>query len=666
MREGKQDFMAEDRRELSEQEQFRLDKLLALEAAGELPFTITKSAQDTHSSQITENFDDCEGKTVCVAGRIMSKRGMGKVSFVDLQDRAGRIQIFSKIDKLGEESYKAWQNLDIGDLVEVTGEVFRTQRGEISIRNAAYKLLAKSLRPLPEKFHGLQDTDTRYRKRYLDLIVNPAVQDTFIKRSKIISIFRRELDKLDYIEVETPLLNVIAGGATARPFVTHHNALDMDLFLRISPELYLKRLIIGGLERVYEIGRNFRNEGIDVRHNPEFTMIELYQAYTDYHGMMDMAEHLITTACQEVNGTLKISYDGCDLDLTPPFRRLSMNDAIKETCGVDFYQVKDVEKARQLAIEHKLEDLKDTMGKGDIMNLFFEQKCEALLIQPTFIYDYPIEISPLTKKKPGHPDIVERFELFIHGMEFGNAYSELNDPRDQRERFAAQLKKRTEGDDEANIPDEDYVEAMEYGLPPTGGLGIGIDRVVMLLTNNSSIRDVLLFPTMKPLDTPKDKNGVQKSEEAATVETASEEAPAVNANDPSMPIFDAKKPDFNSLVIEPLFEDLVDFETFSKSDFRAVKVKDCVAVPKSKKLLQFTLDDGTGTDRTILSGIHAYYEPEQLIGKTCIAITNLPPRKMMGINSCGMLISAVHKEGEEEKLHLLMVDPSIPAGAKLY
>ncbi len=666
MREGKQDFMAEDRRELSEQEQFRLDKLLALEAAGELPFTITKSAQDTHSSQITENFDACEGKTVCVAGRIMSKRGMGKVSFVDLQDRAGRIQIFSKIDKLGEESYKAWQNLDIGDLVEVTGEVFRTQRGEISIRNAAYKLLAKSLRPLPEKFHGLQDTDTRYRKRYLDLIVNPAVQDTFIKRSKIISIFRRELDKLDYIEVETPLLNVIAGGATARPFVTHHNALDMDLFLRISPELYLKRLIIGGLERVYEIGRNFRNEGIDVRHNPEFTMIELYQAYTDYHGMMDMAEHLITTACQEVNGTLKISYDGCDLDLTPPFRRLSMNDAIKETCGVDFYQVKDVEEARQLAIEHKLEDLKDTMGKGDIMNLFFEQKCEALLIQPTFIYDYPIEISPLTKKKPGHPDIVERFELFIHGMEFGNAYSELNDPRDQRERFAAQLKKRTEGDDEANIPDEDYVEAMEYGLPPTGGLGIGIDRVVMLLTNNSSIRDVLLFPTMKPLDTPKDKNGVQKSEEAATVETASEEAPAVNANDPSMPIFDAKKPDFNSLVIEPLFEDLVDFETFSKSDFRAVKVKDCVAVPKSKKLLQFTLDDGTGTDRTILSGIHAYYEPEQLIGKTCIAITNLPPRKMMGINSCGMLISAVHKEGEEEKLHLLMVDPSIPAGAKLY
>lgn len=658
--------MAEDRRELSEQEQFRLDKLLALEAAGELPFTITKSAQDTHSSQITENFDDCEGKTVCVAGRIMSKRGMGKVSFVDLQDRAGRIQIFSKIDKLGEESYKAWQNLDIGDLVEVTGEVFRTQRGEISIRNAAYKLLAKSLRPLPEKFHGLQDTDTRYRKRYLDLIVNPAVQDTFIKRSKIISIFRRELDKLDYIEVETPLLNVIAGGATARPFVTHHNALDMDLFLRISPELYLKRLIIGGLERVYEIGRNFRNEGIDVRHNPEFTMIELYQAYTDYHGMMDMAEHLITTACQEVNGTLKISYDGCDLDLTPPFRRLSMNDAIKETCGVDFYQVKDVEEARQLAIEHKLEDLKDTMGKGDIMNLFFEQKCEALLIQPTFIYDYPIEISPLTKKKPGHPDIVERFELFIHGMEFGNAYSELNDPRDQRERFAAQLKKRTEGDDEANIPDEDYVEAMEYGLPPTGGLGIGIDRVVMLLTNNSSIRDVLLFPTMKPLDTPKDKNGVQKSEEAATVETASEEAPAVNANDPSMPIFDAKKPDFNSLVIEPLFEDLVDFETFSKSDFRAVKVKDCVAVPKSKKLLQFTLDDGTGTDRTILSGIHAYYEPEQLIGKTCIAITNLPPRKMMGIDSCGMLISAVHKEGEEEKLHLLMVDPSIPVGAKLY
>ena len=667
MREGKQDFMAEDRRELSEQEQFRLDKLLALEAAGELPFTITKSAQDTHSSQITENFDACEGKTVCVAGRIMSKRGMGKVSFVDLQDRAGRIQIFSKIDKLGEESYKAWQNLDIGDLVEVTGEVFRTQRGEISIRNAAYKLLAKSLRPLPEKFHGLQDTDTRYRKRYLDLIVNPAVQDTFIKRSKIISIFRRELDKLDYIEVETPLLNVIAGGATARPFVTHHNALDMDLFLRISPELYLKRLIIGGLERVYEIGRNFRNEGIDVRHNPEFTMIELYQAYTDYHGMMDMAEHLITTACQEVNGTLKISYDGCDLDLTPPFRRLSMNDAIKETCGVDFYQVKDVEEARQFAIEHKLEDLKDTMGKGDIMNLFFEQKCEALLIQPTFIYDYPIEISPLTKKKPGHPDIVERFELFIHGMEFGNAYSELNDPRDQRERFAAQLKKRAEGDDEANIPDEDYVEAMEYGLPPTGGLGIGIDRVVMLLTNNSSIRDVLLFPTMKPLD----KNVAAKAD--VTEQNAAAISAFVNPADMTQAAqgceattIPAEAIDFSKVEIEPLFEDFVDFETFAKSDFRAVKVKECEAVKKSKKLLKFVLDDGTGVDRIILSGIHETYEPEELLGKTLLAITNLPPRKMMGIDSCGMIISAVHHEDGVEKLRCLMLDPRIPAGAKMY
>lgn len=491
--------MIEDRRELNEQEQIRLDKLVELENKGENPFHITKCEQDCRSKEILDNFETYEGKTVCLAGRIMSKRGMGKVSFSDLMDRDGKLQIFSKIDVLGEEKYKAWLNLDIGDLVSVRGEVFRTQRGEISVRNEDYTLLSKALKPLPEKFHGLQDTDTRYRKRYLDLIVNPDVKATFIKRSKVISEMRRVLDSLDFIEVETPLLNTIAGGATARPFITHHNALDMDLFLRISPELYLKRLIVGGFERVYEIGRNFRNEGLSVRHNPEFTMIELYQAYTDYHGMMELAEKLISSCCLAVNDSLKIEYAGKQIDLTPPFRRLRMSEAILENTGVNFDEIQDAEEAYRLGKEHGLEDLKPGMARGDIMNLFFEQKCENLLIQPTFIYDYPIEISPLTKKKPGTDNMVERFELFINGMEFGNAYSELNDPRDQRERFLDQLRRRNAGDDEANLPDEEYVEALEYGLPPTGGMGIGIDRLVMLLTNNTSIRDVLLFPTMKPL-----------------------------------------------------------------------------------------------------------------------------------------------------------------------
>lgn len=647
--------MPEDGRVFSDQEQIRLEKLQALEAAGANPFEITTAEQDTHSAEILEGFEAYEGKQVKVAGRLMSKRGMGKVSFSDLQDRDGRIQIFSKIDVLGEGLYKQWLNLDIGDIVAVSGEVFRTQRGEISIRNQAYTLLSKGLRPLPEKFHGLQDTDTRYRKRYLDLIMNPEVTGTFIKRSAIISTFRRVLDELDFIEVETPLLNVIAGGASARPFVTHHNALNMELFLRISPELYHKRLIIGGLERVYEIGRNFRNEGISVRHNPEFTMIELYQAYTDYHGMMEITEKLISESCMAVNGKTEIEFNGKPINLTPPFARLSMNEAILKYAGVDFNAVKDAEEAYRLALEHKVENAAPGMAKGDIMNQFFEQFCEEQLIQPTFIYDYPIEISPLTKKKPGSDGIVERFELFINGMEFGNAYSELNDPRDQRERFMDQLRRREGGDDEANLPDEDYVEAMEYGLPPTGGLGIGIDRLVMLLTDNPSIRDVLLFPTMKSLDKERSENRASESAEDKTYDQFT-----TNIAEQTAPI------DFSNVKIEPLFKDMVDFDTFSKSDFRAVKVKECIAVPKSKKLLQFTLDDGTGNDRTILSGIHAYYEPEELIGKTCIAITNLPPRAMMGIESCGMLLSAIHEEEGEEKLHLLMVDEHIPAGAKLY
>ena len=646
--------------------QLRRQKLAELQEAGKDPFKITKFDQTHHSNDIAEHFDELEGKTVKVAGRIMSKRVMGKASFCHIQDRNGRIQLYVTRDNIGEEAYKDFKHYDdVGDIIGAEGEVFRTMKGEISVRVHAVILLTKSLQTLPEKFHGLTDVELRYRQRYLDLVMNPEVKETFIKRSQIIASIRRYLDGQGFIEVETPMLVENAGGAAARPFVTHYNALNEDRKLRISLELYLKRLIVGGLERVYEIGRVFRNEGVDTRHNPEFTLMELYQAYTDYHGMMDLTENLFRNTAKEVLGTTTITYGDKVMDLSKPFERITMIDAVKKYAGVDFSQIHTLEEARKAA-DQKGVAYEQRHGKGDILDLFFEQFAEDKMIQPTFVMDHPIEISPLTKKKPEDPNYVERFEFYMNGWEMANAYSELNDPIDQRERFKAEEARLAQGDEEANHTDEDFLNALELGMPPTGGIGFGIDRMVMLLTNQPSIRDVLLFPTMKPLDTPKDKNGVQKSEDAATTETASEEAPAVNANDPSMPIFDAKKPDFASLVIEPLFEDLVDFETFSKSDFRAVKVKDCVAVPKSKKLLQFTLDDGTGTDRTILSGIHAYYEPEELVGKTCIAITNLPPRKMMGIDSCGMLISAVHKEGEEEKLHLLMVDPSIPAGAKLY
>lgn len=643
----------------------RRDKLKELQDNGKDPFVITKYDVTHHSQEVKDNFETLEGQSVSLAGRVMSKRVMGKASFCHIQDLQGTIQSYVARDSIGEEEYKAFKKMDIGDIVGLKGEVFKTKTGEISIHASEITLLSKSLQILPEKFHGLTNTDIRYRQRYVDLIMNPEVKDTFIKRSQILKEIRNFLDGRGFMEVETPMLVSNAGGAAARPFETHYNALDEDVKLRISLELYLKRLIVGGLERVYEIGRVFRNEGVDTRHNPEFTLMELYQAYTDYEGMMELTESMFRYLAEKVCGSAVIQYNDTVIDMSKPFERITMIDAVKKYSGVDFAQVATDEEAKALADERHIE-YEAHHKKGDIINLFFEEYCEDKMIQPTFVMDHPVEISPLTKKKPENPELVERFELFIYGREMCNAYSELNDPIDQRERFAAQEEAFAAGDEEANHTDEDFLNALEIGMPPTGGIGYGIDRLVMLLTNSQAIRDVLLFPTMKPLDTPKDKNGVQKSEDAATTETASEEAPAVNANDPSMPIFDTQKPDFASLVIEPLFEDLVDFETFSKSDFRAVKVKDCVAVPKSKKLLQFTLDDGTGTDRTILSGIHAYYEPEQLIGKTCIAITNLPPRKMMGIDSCGMLISAVHKEGEEEKLHLLMVDPSIPAGAKLY
>lgn len=652
--------------ELHELLQIRRDKLAALQVAGKNPFDIVKFDQTDFSTDIKANYEAYEGKKVSVAGRMMSKRVMGKASFAGLRDAKGDIQAYVRRDDIGEESYSDFKAYDIGDMLGITGFVFKTKTGEISIHAETVTLLSKSLRPLPEKFHGLRDTDLRYRMRYVDLIMNPEVRTTFIKRSRIISEIRRYLDERGFLEVETPIINTVASGANARPFISHYNALDLDVFMRIATELPLKMCIVGGLEKVYEIGHQFRNEGMDATHNPEYTSMELYQAYTDYHGMMELAENLLSHCAKTILGTTKITYQGKEIDLTPPFRRQTMNDAVLEHTGVDFYACRDgaeaIEKAKSLGLE--IEDKTAPIGK--VLFAAFDEFVESKLIQPTFIIDYPVEVSPLTKRKPDNPGIVERFELFIAGAEYCNAFSELNDPIDQRARFEQQAQEKAKGDDEAMPIDENFIAALEYGMPPTGGIGFGIDRIIMLLTDSPTIRDVLLFPTMKPLDTPKDKNGVQKTEEAATTETASEAAPAVNANDPSMPIFDAKKPDFANLVIEPLFEDLVDFETFSKSDFRAVKVKDCVAVPKSKKLLQFTLDDGTGTDRTILSGIHAYYEPEQLIGKTCIAITNLPPRKMMGIDSCGMLISAVHKEGEEEKLHLLMVDPSIPAGAKLY
>ena len=621
----------------------RYEKLDALKEAGRDPFVITTSDRDILTETIKNNFEEYENKDVCVAGRLLSKRGKGKVSFMDLWDRSGKIQIFAKFDDLGEEEYGFLKKWDIGDIVEIKGFVFKTQMGEISVHAKEVKLLSKSLKPLPEKYHGLTNTDLRYRQRYVDLIMNPEVKDTFIKRSKIISTIRKYLDSQGFMEVETPMLVSNAGGASARPFETHFNALDEDLKLRISLELYLKRLIVGGLEKVYEIGRVFRNEGLDTRHNPEFTLMELYQAYTDYHGMMDLTENLYRHVAQEVLGTTTIVYNGIEMDLGKPFERITMVDAVKKYAGVDFNEIHTLEEARAVAKEKGVE-YEERHKKGDILNLFFEAFVEEHLIQPTFLMDHPIEISPLTKKKPENPEYVERFEFFMNGWEMANAYSELNDPIDQRARFKAQEELLAQGDEEANHTDEDFLNALEIGMPPTGGIGFGIDRMCMLLTNAPAIRDVLLFPTMKSLDSDKKPSGIPKTKDAVVEE----------------------KIDFSKVKVEPLFEEYVDFETFSKSDFRAVKVKECVAVPKSKKLLQFTLNDGTGTDRTILSGIHAYYEPEELVGKTLIAITNLPPRAMMGIDSCGMLLSAIHEEEGEEKLHLLMVDDHIPAGAKLY
>ncbi|MFR1249353.1 MAG: lysine--tRNA ligase [Christensenellales bacterium] len=636
--------------ELTEVLRVRREKLAQLVEDGKDPFQITKFDVTHHSAEIKDDFDALEGKEVVVAGRMMSKRVMGKASFCNVQDLKGGIQCYVARDAVGEDSYKDFKKFDIGDIIGVRGEVFKTKTGEISIHASAVTLLSKSLQVLPEKFHGLTNTDMRYRQRYVDLIVNPEVKDTFVKRSKIIKEIRNFLDGRGFMEVETPMLVSNAGGAAARPFETHYNALNEDVKLRISLELYLKRLIVGGLEKVYEIGRVFRNEGVDTRHNPEFTLMELYQAYTDYYGMMELTENMFRYLAEKVCGSAVITYNGVEIDLSKPFARLTMNDAIKKYAGIDFDEVKTDEEAKALAKEHHIE-YEERHTKGDIINLFFEEYCEKELIQPTFIMDHPLAISPLTKKKPSDPTKVERFELFINTWEMCNAYSELNDPIDQRERFAAQDAAFAAGDEEANHTDEDFLNALEYGMPPTGGIGYGIDRLVMLLTDSPAIRDVLLFPTMKSLDGVNKKNDVNN--------TASE-APEKNVKTES------EKIDFSKVKVEPLFEEFVDFDTFSKSDFRAVKVKECVAVPKSKKLLQFTLDDGTGTDRTILSGIHAYYEPEELVGKTLIAITNLPPRAMMGIDSCGMLLSAIHEEEGEEKLHLLMVDDHIPAGAKLY
>jgi len=620
----------------------RREKLAELQENGKDPFQIVKYDATHHSQEIKDAFDELEGKSVSVAGRIMSKRVMGKASFCNIQDLKGNIQSYVARDNIGEESYKDFKKMDIGDIVGIKGEVFKTKTGEISIHATAVTLLSKSLQVLPEKFHGLTNTDLRYRQRYVDLIMNPEVKDTFVKRSKIISTIRRYLDGQGFMEVETPMLVANAGGAAARPFITHSNALGEDFKLRISLELYLKRLIVGGLERVYEIGRVFRNEGVDTRHNPEFTLMELYQAYTDYNGMMDLTENLYRYVAQEVLGTTKIVYNGVEMDLGKPFERITMLDAVKKYSGVDFNEIHTLEEARAAADAHHVE-YEERHKKGDILNLFFEEFVEEHLIQPTFVMDHPIEISPLTKKKPENPDYVERFEFFMNGWEMANAYSELNDPIDQRERFKAQEELLAQGDDEANTTDEDFMNALEIGMPPTGGIGFGIDRMCMILTDSAAIRDVLLFPTMK-------SQGAAKNE-------------ANNVAQETKPV---EKIDFSKVKVEPLFEEMVDFDTFSKSDFRAVKVKACEAVKKSKKLLQFTLDDGTGTDRTILSGIHAYYEPEELVGKTLIAITNLPPRAMMGIDSCGMLLSAIHEEEGEEKLHLLMVDDHIPAGAKLY
>lgn len=641
--------------ELTEQEQIRRQKLEGLMAAGQNPYAITRFDVTHHSADILAHYDDLEGQTLRIAGRMTSRRIMGKASFAHLLDGEGDIQIYVKRDDVGEEAYAAFKQDDIGDIFGVEGVVFKTKTGEVSVHATAITLLSKSLKPLPEKFHGLTDTDMRYRQRYVDLITNPESRDALVKRSKIISAIRRYLDSQNFLEVETPVLVHNAGGAAARPFTTHFNALDVDMKLRISLELYLKRLIVGGMERVYEIGRVFRNEGIDTRHNPEFTLMELYQAYTDYHGMMDLTENLYRHVAQEVLGTTTIVYNGIEMDLGKPFERITMLDAVKKYSGVDFNEIHTLEEARAAAQEHHIA-FEQRHKKGDILNLFFETYVEEHLIQPTFVMDHPIEISPLTKKKPDNPEYVERFEFFMNGWEMANAYSELNDPIDQRERFAAQEEQFRQGDEEANHTDEDFLNALEIGMPPTGGIGYGIDRMVMLLTNSSSIRDVLLFPTMKPMGGDKAR---REEAPAAQPEAQPETQPEAQAVETPAPI------DFSHVKIEPMFEETVDFDTFLKSDFRAVKILDCEAVKKSKKLLKFTLDDGVRQDRVILSGIHEYYEPEQLIGKTCIAIVNLPPRKMMGIDSEGMLISAVHEEDGHEGLNLLMVSDRIPAGAKL-
>ena len=640
--------------ELHELLQIRRDKLAALQAAGKNPFDIVKFDQTDFSTDIKANYEAYEGKKVSVAGRMMSKRVMGKASFAGLRDAKGDIQAYVRRDDIGEESYSDFKAYDIGDMLGITGFVFKTKTGEISIHAETVTLLSKSLRPLPEKFHGLRDTDLRYRMRYVDLIMNPEVRTTFIKRSRIISEIRRYLDERGFLEVETPIINTVASGANARPFISHYNALDLDVFMRIATELPLKMCIVGGLEKVYEIGHQFRNEGMDATHNPEYTSMELYQAYTDYHGMMELAENLLSHCAKTILGTTKITYQGKEIDLTPPFRRQTMNDAVLEHTGVDFYACRDgaeaIEKAKSLGLE--IEDKTAPVGK--VLFAAFDEFVESKLIQPTFIIDYPVEVSPLTKRKPDNPGIVERFELFIAGAEYCNAFSELNDPIDQRARFEQQAQEKAKGDDEAMPIDENFIAALEYGMPPTGGIGFGIDRIIMLLTDSPTIRDVLLFPTMKPLDTPK----LEKKPEEVGIIGGAKGTVEIEIKDEPI--------DFSNVQIEPLFKDFVDFDSFGKSDFRAVKVKECDAVKKSKKLLKFVLDDGSGADRVILSGIHDYYEPEELVGKTCIAITNLPPRPMMGIDSCGMLISAVHHENGEEKLHLLMVDPHIPAGAKLY
>ena len=638
---------------LNEILRLRREKLANLQEMDMDPFKIVKCDVTNHSVEIKENFEEFEGKTVSVAGRVMSKRVMGKASFCDVQDRDGRIQCYVTRDSLGEDSYKLFKKYDIGDIVCVKGYVFKTQKEEISVHAEEVTLLSKSLQVLPEKFHGLKDQDLRYRQRYVDLIVNPETKKNFITRGKVIKTVRNYLDNLDFLEVETPILQTIPGGASARPFITHHNTLDIDMYMRIALELPLKRLIVGGLERVYEIGRVFRNEGMDASHNPEFTLLELYQAYTDYHGMMDITEGIIKEVAEKVAGSDKIVYQGVELDFSKPFERITMLDAVKKYTGVDFDEIPDTETAKKVAKEHNVE-FEEVHEKGDILNLFFEEFVEDKLIQPTFLMDHPVEISPLTKRKPDKPDYTERFELFICGHEYANAYSELNDPIDQRERFKRQDELRASGDEEANMIDEDFMMALEYGMAPTGGMGMGIDRLVMLFTNASTIRDILLFPTMKSMGAA--KNEANNAAQSAPVEKTVEKA-----------IAEVKETyDFSNVEVEPLFKDMVDFDTFSKSDFRAVKVKECEAVPKSKKLLKFVLDDGSGVDRVILSGIHDYYEPEFLVGKTLLAITNLPPRKMMGIDSCGMIISATHLVEGREGLNVLILDDKIPAGAKLY